>query len=175
MKEFTLFNGAAKIIGAGLSTYGIQVEIPDSIAVAAGVLGGVTLLGFLFYRLLKNKSPKEEKCKNGCNNPPTEGDTLQCSLFDVVAIIKLREGHIGVQKDSFFYFKRSYYNKNLPTADLTYYTYHEIGAVLQALGKKSSSFEEYCLDCKQYWAELLIADYEPYPKHSYLLNLLLRK
>ena len=122
MKEFTLFNGAAKIIGAGLSTYGIQVEIPDSIAVAAGVLGGVTLLGFLFYRLLKNKSPKEEKCKNGCNNPPTEGDTLQCSLFDVVAIIKLREGHIGVQKDSFFYFKRSYYNKNLPTADFYYST-----------------------------------------------------
>ena len=43
-----------------------------------------------------------------------------------------------------FLFWRNYFNKDLPTIDLSYYTYHEVGPILQALGKKSLQFENYC-------------------------------
>jgi hypothetical protein len=61
-------------------------------------------------------------------------------LFDVVGIIKLREDFIGVIKESFFFLWRDFYNHDLPTIDLTYYTYHEIAHLL---GKSSSQFENY--------------------------------
>jgi hypothetical protein len=51
MKEFILFNGIGKILGAGLFTFSIQVEVPDTIALGADIIGGITILGFLFYRL----------------------------------------------------------------------------------------------------------------------------
>jgi hypothetical protein len=39
MKEFILFNGIGKILGAGLFTFGIQVEVPDTMALGAILLG----------------------------------------------------------------------------------------------------------------------------------------
>ncbi len=43
---------------AGVFTFGIQVGVPDNVANGADILGGVTVLAFLFYKYLK-KRPKK--------------------------------------------------------------------------------------------------------------------
>ena len=147
MKEFTLFNGAAKIIGAGLSTFEIHVEVPDTLAVGAGIIVGVTVLGLLYFRLLKRKRPEPEKkeCEGlACVNPATDISPVECSPYDVVGIVKIWRGFIGVSKKSFFFFWVEFYNHDLPTIDLSGYTYSEIGAILKSLGKSSPQFDEYC-------------------------------
>jgi hypothetical protein len=72
-------------------------------AIRTGVLWGITILGFFFYRLLKKKN-SEKKRVQGEKKPPTSRDTLEYSLFDVVGILRLREGYTGVTKESFFFF-----------------------------------------------------------------------
>jgi hypothetical protein len=61
MKEFTLFNGAAKIVGAGLSNFGIQIEVPDTIAIGAGIVEGITILGFLFLSAFKKEKSRQKR------------------------------------------------------------------------------------------------------------------
>jgi hypothetical protein len=59
---------------AGVLTFGIQVEIPDNIAIGAGILGGVTVLTFLFYQYLKkehqkkNVNKKMHEASNKCSH-----------------------------------------------------------------------------------------------------------
>jgi hypothetical protein len=45
---------------AGVFTFGIQVEIPDTLAIGLGVAGGITILGFLFYQYLKRRTPEKK-------------------------------------------------------------------------------------------------------------------
>ncbi len=46
-------------------------------------------------------------------------------------------------KEKFFFFLADIYNHDLPTLDLSHYTYHEVASVLKYLGKQSSEFEKY--------------------------------
>jgi hypothetical protein len=45
---------------AGVFTFEIQVEIPDNVAIGAGILRGVTVLAFLVYQYLKKRNPEKK-------------------------------------------------------------------------------------------------------------------
>jgi hypothetical protein len=129
----------------GVFSFGIQVEVPDTIAIGLGVAGGVAVFAFLFYQYLKKRTPEKKNCEQkNCTRAPTDAHTLESSLFDVIGIVKLQEGYVGVTKEKFFYFLADIFNHDLPTLDLSYFTYHEVASVLKFLGKQSSEFENYC-------------------------------
>jgi hypothetical protein len=47
-------------IRTGVLAFGIQVELPDTIAIGLGIAGGITILGFLFYQYLKKRIPEKK-------------------------------------------------------------------------------------------------------------------
>ncbi len=75
----------------------------------------------------------------------TTSDTLQCSRLNVVGVLKLKEGFLGVTKDHFFFFWADrLFNKDIPLLDLSNFNYYNVAPVLKALEKTSVHFDRYC-------------------------------
>ena len=151
MKEFTLFNGAAKIMGAGLST--VEVEVSDKALIIGGgllVIGVCTYLLYSKLKKLRKKKQKSEKCvTNGCRNKPTEISCPECSHTDVQGILLLSDGFIGIQKESYFFFTDSeIFEEDLPQLNLTEFGFFQVSPSLHKLGKK-------CPQLQKYWASHL--------------------
>jgi hypothetical protein len=149
MKEFTLFNGAAKIIGAGLST--VEVEISDKALIIGAGIVVIGVCSYLLYNKFKKvRKKKQEKCTiNGCRNTPTESSCPECSHTDVQGIILLSDGFIGIQKDSYFFFTDSeIFNENLPQINFTEFGFFQVSPSLHKVGKK-------CPKLQKYWASHL--------------------